>query len=176
MAQQGTCCLPRFGSASERPKRPMSLRIRLNPSTNAELRSAVRDGRLSSAIQVTWAIVLHCYTDSGDICFGYQHVSTRGSSTNSGELSNFANLTVVRLAVEEADCTHGLMTRAASAAASWESVGNEGRSPSAEGYLMFNTVVAVRIDEGDTQGLRAIPLPSQLNIALPEEVFSAFHS
>ncbi|KAK2757240.1 NRPS [Arachnomyces sp. PD_36] len=175
MAPQAPCCLPRFGSAPEQLKRPMSLRIRLNPSTNAVLRSASEDGRLSSALQVTWAIVLHCYTDSRDICFGYHQNPGRGSSTDTEPPPNIPNLTTVCLAIEEGDYTHELLTKAARCAPSNNPVGNEGVTNLAEGYLMFNTAFVVGTPEGKTPGSRATSLSPPLVPTLLEEYLVILH-
>lgn len=176
MSQQIPCCLPKFGPASEQPKRPMSLRIRPNPSTNAELLSAWHDGKLASVLQVTWALVLRCYTDSGDICFGYHLVDAGEGPAARGVSPNVANLTTVRLAIEDGDSTHELVKKAESGAALDSSTRNGERNAAAEGYQMFNTIVLIRTNERKPQGGRTASLPSPLASTLPEEVCHPYHT
>lgn len=170
MSQQIPCCLLKFGSASEQPKRPMSLRIRPNPSTNAGLLSAWRDGRMASVLQVTWALVLRCYTDSGDICFGYQHVDAGEEPAARGVSPNVTNLTTVRLAIGDGDSTHELVKKAEGSAVLDSSASHGGMNATAEGYLMFNTIVMIRTHEGRSHGAKTASLASPLASTLPEEV------
>jgi hypothetical protein len=142
----------------------MSLRIRPKPSTNSELLSAWHDGRLTSVLQVTWALVLRCYTDLGDICFGYQYI-------DAGEVSPSAtNLTTFRLAVGDEDSPHELVKKVEGGAAFNGSPVDEGTNAAPESYLMFNTIVLVRKNDGKSQGLGAASLPPPLASTLPKEV------
>lgn len=148
----------------------MSLRITLNPSTNAELLSAWRDGKLASVLQVSWALVLRCYTDSGDICFGYHHVDAGEGPNTRGVSPDVANLTTVRLAIEDGDSTHELIKQAESAAALDSSTTNVEKNATSEGYLMFNTILLIRTNERKPHGGSVASLPSPLASTPPEEV------
>ena len=170
MSQQIPCCLPKFGSASEQPKRPMSLRIRPNPSANAQLLSVWREGTLNPVLQATWALVLRCYTESGDICFGYQHIAADGHSAERRVSPNVTNLTTVRLTIEDGDSVRALVEQASDHGATDMSVNQEGMNAMADGYLLYNTILLIRSYDGQTQDARAAPLPATLASTLPEEV------
>src|SRR4051794_11717340 len=102
MAQSTQCYLPRFASAVDGPKRPVSMKTRPTAAQHAQLLTARNEGRLDSLLRATWALVLHYYIRSEDICFGYQHLEGDSLSPKSPvQRANGANISTIRLSINE---------------------------------------------------------------------------
>lgn len=121
-------------------------------------------------MRATWALVLHYYIRSEDICFGYQHID--GDSTSSRhpvQRSNVANLSTVRLAVDENDSINAIVDKVRNTGGDTQ-LGDEGSVEGAsEGYLPFNTILMLRTY---TKANHAPSSPSKpiLATALPDQV------
>jgi len=168
MAQSSHCYLPRFATAVDGPKRPVSMKTRPTPSQHAQLLTAWHEGRLESVLRATWALVLHYYIRSEDICFGYQHIDGDSiSSRHSVQPSNVANLSTIRLAVDENDSVKAIVDKVHS---NGESQHGESVEGATEGYLPFNTILMLRT----YRKANDLPSPSQpiLASALPDQVRS----
>lgn len=167
MAQSSHCYLPRFTTAVDGSKRPVSLKTKPTPSQNAQLLTAWHEGRLSSVLQATWALVLHYYLRTEDICFGYQHIDGDCiSSRHSVQRSTTASLTALRLAIAENDSIQQIVDKVWKKDASTELNGEEVEAAS-EGHLPFNTILMLRTyrkasDTSASKPMLAIPLPDQV--------------
>lgn len=141
MAQSSHCYLPRFATAVDGLKRPVSMKTRPTPSQHAQLLTAWYEGRLKSVLRATWALVLHYYIRSEDICFGYQHIDGDSiSSRHPVQRSNVANLSTVRLAVHENDSIKAIVDKVRNGDGDSQLDGYA----SAEGRLPFNTILMLR--------------------------------
>lgn len=180
MPNSSHCYLPRFTPAVDGPKRPISMKTRPTPSHHTQLLTAWHEGQLEFILQATWALVLHYYIRSEDICFGYQHIDGDSiSSRDPVQRSSIANLSAFRLAINENDSIQAFVDKVRD----YDGVdsqlrgvgGDEGASDG--GYLPFNTILMLRTyrKANDTT---SSPLSQQpiLATALPDQVryFSRF--
>lgn len=172
MAQSSHCYLPRFATAVDGPKRPVSMKTRPTPSQHAQLLTAWHEGRLDTALRATWALVLHYYIRSEDICFGYQHIDGNSiSSRQPVQRSNVAKLSTVRLAVDENDSVKAIVDKVHGDGDSQLGETVEGT----EGYLPFNTILMLRtyrkandLPSSPSQPILASALPDQVGQTKPE--------
>lgn len=171
MAQSSHCYLPRFGTAVDGPKRPVSMKTRPTPSQHAQLLTAWHEGRLETVLRATWALVLHYYLRTEDICFGYQHIDGDSiSSRHPVQRSTVANLSAVRLAIDENDSIKAIVDKVWNHDASDSKLGGEGSAEDTpEGASPFNTVLMLRTYRKSNDSPSS---PSQpfLAGALPDQV------
>jgi hypothetical protein len=174
MANSSHCYLPRFTPAIDGPKRPISMKTRPTPSQHAQLLTAWHEGRLESLLQTTWALVLHYYIRSEDICFGYQHIDGDSiSSRHPVQRSSIANLLAFRLAINENDSIQEIVDKVRDHDGVDSQRGGAGSDEGASegGYLPFNTILMLRTyrKANDTP---SSPLSQQpiLATALPDQV------
>lgn len=158
MAQSSHCYLSRFAAAVDGPKRPVSMKTRPTPSQHAQLLTAWHEGRLETVLQATWALVLHYYIRSEDICFGYQHIDGDSISTRN-PVQRSTNLSAVRLAVNENDSVKTFVDK----------VHGHGESKQVEGHWPFNTILMLRTyrKANDPPSSTSQPI---LASALPDQV------
>ncbi|KAI2087706.1 hypothetical protein LOZ35_006030, partial [Ophidiomyces ophidiicola] len=84
------CQFPRLGAKGvQRTKRPMTVRMSLQDSIKLQEICSSGAIALPAILRAVWALVLRCYTDSEDVCFGYQE-------TGSGQ-ANSSSMAVARL-------------------------------------------------------------------------------
>lgn len=86
----------------------MAIRAKTTPDQNLQLGSAWNQARLASLLQTTWALVLRCYTNSEDICFGYQHVGVDVSQ----QPMDPANATAIHLAIDAGNSIREVVSKA----------------------------------------------------------------
>lgn len=171
MAQSVSCYLPRFGNAFQGPKRPVAIRAKGTPAQNSELLSLWRRGQLSSMLQATWALVLHCYTSSEDVCFGYQHVDVDGSHKGSVQSEECAHNSTVRLSIQEGDSLGAIVSRTkanCSPGNTSEACGDA--NGVFDGDRLFNTMVMLKSYSNSTDSLHSSRAQTACAIALPEDV------
>ncbi|KAJ5289626.1 kinase-like protein [Penicillium atrosanguineum] len=166
MTQSSHCYLPRFAAAVDGPKRPVSIKTRPTPSQHAQLLTAWHEGRLETILRATWALVLHYYIRSEDICFGYQHIDGDSISTRN-PVQRSPNLSAVRLAVNENDTVKAIVDK----------VHGDRESQQAEGYWPFNTILMLRTyrkandpPSSTSQPILASALPDQCQVRLHVKV------
>ncbi|KAJ5684602.1 uncharacterized protein N7477_000947 [Penicillium maclennaniae] len=166
MAQSSHCYLPRFAAAADGPKRPVSMKTRPTPSQHAQLLTAWHEGRLETVLRATWALVLHYYIRSEDICFGYQHIDSDSISTRN-PVQRSTNLSTVRLAVSENDSVKTIVDK----------LHENGDSKQAEGHWPFNTILMLRTyrkandpPSSTSQPILASALPDQCQVRLHVKV------
>lgn len=170
MAQSSHCYLPRFGTAVDGPKRPVSMKTRPTPSQHAQLLTAWHEGRLETVLRATWALVLHYYLRTEDICFGYQHIDGDSiSSRHPVQRLSLANLSGVRLAIDENDSIKAIVDKVWSHEASESQLDGEGSVEGAAGTSPFNTILMLRTyrKANDSSSLPSQPI---LATALPDQV------
>ncbi|KAJ5777393.1 hypothetical protein N7520_000639 [Penicillium odoratum] len=168
MAQSSQCFLPRFATAIDGSKRPVSMKTRPTSSQNAQLLTAWHEGRLTSVLQATWALVLHYYLRTEDISFGYQHIDGDTTcSRNHVQRSSIANLSTVRVAIDENDSIQQIVDKV------WKNLKN-GNLETAEGSLPFNTILMLRTyrksDSSSSKPMLATALPEQCQVRLHVKV------
>lgn len=148
----------------------MSLRVSPNAGDDARLLSSWRNNMLSAVIQAAWGLILRCYMDSGDVCFGYQFIAG-GEEAATREVSpNAMELTTVRLVIGDGDFASTIVEKAKGATVAGTPTINEGRNVLGDGYQLYNTVVLIRSCMGSLQGAAVPSLPSALALTLPEQV------
>lgn len=146
------------------------MRTRPTPSQHAQLLTAWHEGRLESVLQATWALVLHYYIRSEDICFGYQHIDGDSiSSRHPVQRSTVANLSTMRLAVDENDSVRAIVDKVRNTDGDSQ-LNDEGSAEGAsEGYLPFNTILMLRTYR-KANDQPSSPSNSILATALPDQV------
>ncbi|KAL4751934.1 hypothetical protein BDW72DRAFT_192444 [Aspergillus terricola var. indicus] len=175
MPQTTPCCLPKFASATEQTQRPMSLRVKPNAGDDARLLSSWRNNTLSAVIQATWGLILKCYLDSGDVCFGYQFIAT-GEEEATREVSpNAMELTTVRLVIGDGDFASTIVEKVKGATVAGTPAIDEGRDALGDGYQLYNTVVLIRSCVGSLEGSAVPSLPSALALTLPQQCLLRLH-
>ncbi|KAJ6112792.1 hypothetical protein N7512_008116 [Penicillium capsulatum] len=172
MAQSSHCYLPRFATAVDGPKRPVSMKTRPTPSQHAQLLTAWHEGRLETVLRATWALVLHYYLRTEDICFGYQHIDGDSiSSRQPVQRSSLANLSTVRLAIDENDSIKAIVDKVWSHDASDSQRSGDGGE---EGTSPFNTVLMLRTYRKANDSF-SMPNQPILASALPDECQVRLH-
>ena len=89
------CCLPSFPNPEERGRHPAYLRLGLTQIRHDQLKSEEYQGRLDSLLQTAWALVLCCYTDLDEVCFGQQ------IETNASEDAENTPIPIVRFGTSQ---------------------------------------------------------------------------
>jgi len=163
MAQSTQCYLPRFASAVDGPKRPVSMKTRPTAAQHAQLLTAWHEGRLDSILQATWALVLHYYIRSEDICFGYQHLQGDSSPKSSVQRSNGVNISTIRISINDNDSLTAIVDKVRAIDSKRQLNGSS--EAASEGYLPFNTILMLR-----TYDPPSSPTKPFLATALPDEV------
>ncbi|KAI9368786.1 hypothetical protein BJX61DRAFT_546202 [Aspergillus egyptiacus] len=174
MAHPTPCRLPIFASATEPPQRPMSLRVNPDAADNACLLSAWKDGTLSAVIQAAWGLILRCYTNSDDVCFGYRYLAGGEESATKEVSPDGIKLTTVRLVIGEEDFASTLVEKAKGAITAAVTAVHEGRNALGDGYQLYNTVVLIRSHVGSSKKA-AVSLPSAAAMTLPQECLLRLH-
>jgi hypothetical protein len=147
------------------------MKTRPTPSQHAQLLTAWHEGRLDNILRATWALVLHYYIRSEDICFGYQHIDGDSiSSRQSVQRSNVAKLSTIRLAVDENDSVKAIVDKVQGDGDSQLGETVEGT----EGYLPFNTILMLRTYR-KANDLPSSPSQPILASALPDQVRQTKH-
>jgi hypothetical protein len=147
----------------------MSRRITPNTGDDARLVSAWRDSKLGAVIQATWGLVLRCYMDSDEVCFGYQDIDANESVVSREVASDMLKLTTVRLVIGDGDTATTLVGKAKGTVAAGAPAVDDGRNALGNGDLPYNTSVLIRSNGGDRHGAAASSIPSALALALPRE-------
>jgi hypothetical protein len=141
MAQSTQCYIPRFASVVDGPKRPVSMKTKPTPAQHAQLLTAWNDGRLDSVLRATWALVLHYYIRSEDICFGYQHLESDSGSNSSVQRSGI-NTSTIRISINDNDSLTAILDKIRVNDANRQF--DESSEAASEGYLPFNTILMLR--------------------------------
>ncbi|KAL4741425.1 hypothetical protein BDV11DRAFT_168207 [Aspergillus similis] len=171
MAQQAQCLLPSFGTTSDGPKRPVSIRAKTTPSQSAKLLSAFKNDSLDPLLKTAWGLLLYRYTGLQDVCFGYKH-DDAGALVS--QTSDAGRLLTFRLTINENDTIKTLLEKSGGRNGCQTDIG-VGGSPNAnnDSYSSFNTVVMVRVC-GDSAKDGTFVRPVIPNI-LPEECRARLH-
>ncbi|KUM60797.1 hypothetical protein ACN42_g6344, partial [Penicillium freii] len=163
MAQSTKCYLPRFASTVDGPKRPVSMKTRPTAAQHAQLLTAWNEGRLDPTLRATWALLLHYYIRSEDICFGYQHLEGDSrSSKSSVQRSTGVNISTIRISINDNDSLTAIVDKVRVNSANRPLDGSS--EEASEGYLPFNTIFMLR-----TYDPPASPSKPILATALPDE-------
>lgn len=172
MAHSSQCYLPRFASVSDGPKRPVSMKAKPSASQHTQLLTAWNEGRLESLLQATWALVLHYYIRSEDICFGYQRIEgDTSSSRHPVQQSPGTNVSAVRLSINENDSIKAIVDGVQSSDEIDLQLDGSGSSMGAsEGYLPYNTIVMLRTYCNASETPWSPPCKPILATALPDKV------
>ncbi|KAJ5118135.1 uncharacterized protein N7515_010358 [Penicillium bovifimosum] len=169
MAQSTKCYLPRFASAVDGPKRPVSMKTRPTAAQHAQLLTAWNEGRLDATLKATWALVLHYYIRSEDICFGYQHLEGDSrSSKTSVQSSTGVHISTIRISIDENDSIAAIVDKVREHSANRQL--NDSSDAASDGYLPFNTIFTVR-----TYDPPASPSKPLLATALPDDCQVRLH-
>ncbi|KAL5357022.1 hypothetical protein BJX96DRAFT_135429 [Aspergillus floccosus] len=175
MARPTACCLPRFSPSSvDGPKRPVSMRTKSNPSQTLQLLSSWEQGHLNSLLQTAWALLLHRYTGSEEVCFGYQNLG--GEGTHGAASADLANPSTFHLTVKEQDTVQQVLEKVAcreNHADSPEKGALLRGSPS--DYSLFNTTLMIRVCSDSARSARDSLVQPALAITLPEECRVRLH-
>ncbi|RHZ65567.1 Nonribosomal peptide synthetase 1, partial [Aspergillus turcosus] len=169
------CYLPNFGATYDGPKRPISMKLRTDAIQSSGLLSAWSEGQLSQLLQASWATLLHRYTGSEDICFGYHHI---GGSESQDSLQSSKDLdpALFKVSVNEGVSLKTFFDQVKTNS-SPDSLPEIDRSSliASKNDLFFNTILMIRICRDSKGTPPAIPLPSSLPIALPQECRVRLH-
>ncbi|KAH3288864.1 Nonribosomal peptide synthetase 1 [Aspergillus fumigatus] len=169
MAQSTVSCyLPNFGATCDGPKRPLSLKLRTDALQSSGLLSAWREGQLTQLLQASWALILHRYTGSEDICFGYHQIGNVSQDL-------LQSLEAVDPALCKVSVKEGISLKmffdqfkTHNSPDSPLEIDRSSRKAS-ENARLYNTILMIQICHDSNGTSPAIPLPSSLPIALPQE-------
>ncbi|KAF7117580.1 hypothetical protein CNMCM5793_006632 [Aspergillus hiratsukae] len=169
------CYLPNFGAAYDGPKRPISMKLRTDALQSSGLLSAWSEGQLSQLLQASWATLLHRYTGSEDICFGYHQIGGN-ESQDLLQSSKDVNPAPFKVSVKEGVSLKTFFDQIKTNSSS-DSATEIHRSSliASENDLLFNTILMIRICHDSKGTSPAIPLPPSLPIALPQECRVRLH-
>ncbi|KAJ5429495.1 AMP-dependent synthetase/ligase [Penicillium cf. griseofulvum] len=166
MAQSTKCYLPRFASTVDGPKRPVSMKTRPTAAQHAQLLTAWNEGRLDPILRATWALLLHYYIRSEDICFGYQHLDGDSSPKSYVQRSTGVNISTIRISISDNDSLTEIVDKMRE-----KSPNRRGSSEAtSEAYLPFNTIFMLRSYDPP-----ASPSKPMLATALPDECQVRLH-
>ncbi|KAK4867831.1 hypothetical protein LT330_007490 [Penicillium expansum] len=169
MAQSTKCYLPRFASTVDGPKRPVSMKTRPTAAQHAQLLTAWNEGRLDPMLRATWALLLHYYIRSEDICFGYQHLEGDSRSPKSSvQRSTGVNISTIRISINENDSPTAIVDKVRADSANHQVNGSS--EAASEGYLPFNTIFMLRTYDPPASSSKPI-----LATALPDECQVRLH-
>ncbi|KAL5045768.1 hypothetical protein BDW71DRAFT_208032 [Aspergillus fruticulosus] len=170
MAQQAQCLLPSFGTTSDSPKRPVSIRIRTTPSQSAKLLSAFEHHSLDSLLKTAWGLLLYRYTGLEDVCFGYQR---NDGGALVPQTSDAGRLLTFKLTINEHDTIKTLLEKSGGENGCQTDIGVWGSPNANNDNYSFNTVVMVRVcgDRTKEGSLVRRVLPS----IIPEECRARLH-
>ncbi|PKY07567.1 nonribosomal peptide synthase Pes1 [Aspergillus campestris IBT 28561] len=148
------------------------MRLRTTPERNSQLVSAWDGGNLEAIFKTAWTALLHRYTESEDICFGYQRIDAEDSLSGSLQSTGIADIPEFRLAVNEDDSLMATLKKV-EAMGKPTTVRSLCRDTSAcsTGYLLFNTVLMVR-EASSTGRAQAITLPEDCRVRVQVKVLS----
>jgi hypothetical protein len=164
------CYLPNFGATYDGPRRPTSMKLRTDALQNSGLLSAWSEGHLSQLLQASWATLLHRYTGSEDICFGYHQIGGN-ESQDSLQSSKHLDPALFKVSVKEGVSLKTFFDQIKTNNSPDSSTEIDRSSLiSSENALLFNTILMIRICHDSKATSPAIPLPPSLPIALPQEV------
>jgi hypothetical protein len=137
------------------------MKTRPTAAQHAQLLTAWNEGRLDPILRATWALLLHYYIRSEDICFGYQHLDGDSSPKSYVQRSSGVNISTIRISINDNDSLTEIVDKMRE-----NSPSRRGSSEAAsEGYLPFNTIFMLR-----TYDPPASPSKPMLATALPDEV------
>ncbi|EAW07799.1 nonribosomal peptide synthase Pes1 [Aspergillus clavatus NRRL 1] len=168
MAHSAPCYLPKFGATHLGLQRPLSMRLRIGASQSAGLLAAWNEGHLNSLLQAAWALLLHRYTGSEDICFGYHQIGGDGVQNALQQPLDTADPSIFKLSINEDDTPKTFLDHVKTH--SYFDSDLDRSKPlitTSNADLPFNTILMIRICH-DFKGTSSIP--SLFPIALPEKV------
>lgn len=166
MPQSTKCYLPRFASTVDGPKCPVSMKTRPTAAQHAQLLTAWNEDRLDSILRATWALLLHYYIRSEDICFGYQHLQGDSRSPKSSEhRSTGVNISTIRISINDNDSLTEVVEKVRANSANPQVNGSS--EAVSEAYHPFNTIFMLRTYDQPASASKPI-----LATTLPDEVSS----
>ncbi|CAI7577277.1 unnamed protein product [Penicillium palitans] len=172
MAQSTKCYLPRFASTVDGPKRPVSMKTRPTATQHAQLLTAWNEGRLDPMLRATWALLLHYYIRSEDICFGYQHLEGDSRAPKSSvQRSTGVNISTIRISINDNDSLTAIVDKVRANSANTQVNGSS--EDASEGYLPFNTIFMLRTYDppaSPSKPILATPLPDECQVRLHVKV------
>lgn len=150
------------------------MRTKSDPSQTLQLLSSWEQGHLNSLLQTAWALLLHRYTGSEEVCFGYQSLGGEGS--HGAASADLASPSIFHLTVREQDTVQQVLekvVRTESHADSPEKGASSGGAPS--DYSLFNTTLMIRVCSDSARSARDSLVQPAPAITLPEEVCLVQH-
>lgn len=163
LAGLAPCHFPRLGSNDQAQKRPMTIKVNLEHSFELQKLSAAGGNALPGTLRAAWALLLRCYTDSEDVCFGYQETGHMGGSeAKPGNCIPIARLTFG----EETNLAELVSIAKGEYAKSFPHHPNVPAGTA--GRQLFNTVLQLRSATNPRTINGAIVSPRPMNMLLPE--------
>jgi hypothetical protein len=164
------CSFPNIRTAAEATKRRMSSRVILDHLQDI---SKLREGQetASCVLQAAWALVLHYYTRSEEVWFGYDEVDVDASVAETPEPSGPSSGTsAVRLLIQDGMSLAEVVEQTKGKF----SLVEQNVSPRGTGNCapsLYNTAVMFRVRRAPLSAPNAATfVQPQVGIALPEEV------
>ncbi|EKV21467.1 Nonribosomal peptide synthase Pes1 [Penicillium digitatum] len=172
MPQSTKCYLPRFASTVDGPKCPVSMKTRPTAAQHAQLLTAWNEDRLDSILRATWALLLHYYIRSEDICFGYQHLQGDSRSPKSSEhRSTGVNISTIRISINDNDSLTEVVEKVRANSANPQVNGSS--EAVSEAYHPFNTIFMLRTYDqpaSASKPILATTLPDECQVRLHVKV------
>ena len=128
-----SCNFPPSGRPTVGPTRPLSVRVDLQQVRELQkpFQNEIGNDLLRSYLQVSWAVLLRCYTGLNEVCFGFEEVG--GSSHDA---ANHGQHSVISLELDGEMSIEQLLTQAQS-----QDTSTESSTPSTHD---FNTSILIR--------------------------------
>ncbi|EEP79831.1 predicted protein [Uncinocarpus reesii 1704] len=163
------CQFPRLGAKShQRTKRPMTVRMNLRESQKLQDLAVSGGAALPTVLRAVWALVLRCYTDSEDVCFGYQEIGSGAIHSEVNATKGLFGVPIARLQLN-GDATLGELIELAQGEYS-QCLPYHGHAPFARSseHQPFNTMLVFRTSNvGASSDASVNSRP--FNAILPEE-------
>lgn len=173
LAGLAPCQFPRLdGKSQQRTKRPMTVRVNLQESQKVQGLVGSEEPTLQATLRAAWALLLRCYTDSEDVCFGYQETGSGAVEQAGAALSD---MSVARIKIQNdmtlkefMDTVKGEYIQGLEYL-NCEPLGSASVMGTAD-YQLFNTALVLRTAANVGT---ANPRSGPLNLTLPDEVNSS---
>lgn len=168
------CYFPGVRTGAPATKRRMSSRMTLDHLPDIANSAEDHQKTASFVLRAAWALVLHYYTRSEDVCFGYDELDVGGSATSATEPPGPSSWTsVARVIIEDHMSLKEVIDQTKGKFFTAEENGLVGAAGNAHiaNRSLYNTAVMLRVRRSPAKAPDAATfVQPQVAIALPEEV------
>ena len=97
------CLFPRYSNGTSDQKKVSIVDVKSEQHSRVNELANASEGDLESTLQTAWALVLRCYTDLEEICFGYQECRVKAvdDASPTGTEKEIFSTPTVRMELED---------------------------------------------------------------------------